>query len=291
MEELSDEMAPPVVVDAKHGGGASLFKDMAACPFRAFAKHRLSARELEDTDLGLNYKDRGTTVHKALEFIWNELGSQAHLIALTPDELGDLIARATESAIRKLGAGVGLSVERRRLARVLAEWLDIEKSRSEFVVRKQEEEGLVTLGGLQIRTRADRVDESPDGLQIILDYKTGKVKLSGWDGDRPDEPQLPLYCATSDQPIAGAAFVLIRVGELELKGLADARIAPPGLKKMTMGIPRTFSEQKAEWKRVLEKLADDFRTGHSEVDPKRDACENCGLKALCRIRELENDRG
>src|SRR5260370_25445865 len=196
-----------------HGGGAWLFKDMAACPFGAFAKHRLGARELEDTDLGLNYKDRGTSVHKALEFIWAELGSQARLMALTPDELRDLIARAAEVAVHKLGARAGLSVERQRLVRLLAEWLEIEKSRSEFVVRKQEEEGLVSLGGLQIRTRADRVDESTDGLQIIRDYKTGKVKLSVWCGDRPDEPQIPLYLASSEQPILSCAFCMIRVGE------------------------------------------------------------------------------
>jgi ATP-dependent helicase/nuclease subunit B len=291
MGELPDEIAPPVAADAKIRGGAALFKDMAACPFRAFAKHRLGARELEDTDLGLSYKDRGTTVHKALELIWNELGSHARLMALTPDELSDLIARASEVAIRKLGATVGLSVERQRLERLLAEWLEIEKSRGEFVVRKQEEKTSVTLGGLQIEIRADRLDESPDGLQIILDYKTGIVKFNGWDGDRPDEPQLPLYCATSDQPIAGAAFVRIRVGELEFKGLADPRIAPPGLKKMNMEIPRTFSEQKVEWKRVLEKLADNFRAGYAEVDPKRGACDYCGLKALCRIRERENAGG
>ena len=68
-------------------GGASLFKDMAACPFRAFAKHRLGARPLEDTDLGLSYRDRGTTVHKALEFIWRELGSHARLMELAAGEL------------------------------------------------------------------------------------------------------------------------------------------------------------------------------------------------------------
>jgi ATP-dependent helicase/nuclease subunit B len=291
MEELADEIAPPVVADAQHRGGASLFKDMAACPFRAVAKHRLGARELENSDLGLNYKDRGTTVHKALEFIWDELGSHARLIALTAADLNDLIARAAEASVQKLGAVVGSRLERQRLQRLLGEWLEIEKSRSEFVVRKQEEENSVSLGGLHIRTRADRVDEAPDGRQIILDYKTGKVSFNGWDGDRPDEPQLPLYCATSDQPIAGAAFVLIRIGELAFKGLAEPGIAPPGLKKMNMAIPRPFGEQRAEWKRVLEGLADNFRAGHAEVDPKRGACDYCGLKALCRIRERENDRG
>jgi len=291
MEELSDEMAPAAVVDAKHGGGASLFKDMAACPFRAFAKHRLGARELEDTDLGLNYKDRGTTVHKALEFIWSELGSQSRLTALTPDELHDLIVRAAEAAVQKLGATVGSALERRRIERLLAQWLEIEKARAEFVVRKPEEERLVTLGGLQVRTRVDRVDESPDGRQIILDYKTGVVKFAGWDGDRPDEPQLPLYCATSDEPIAGAAFALIHAGDLEFRGLAEPGIAPPGMKRMNMEMPLPFGEQRAEWRRVLEKLADNFRGGHAQVDPKRGACDYCGLKALCRIRELKNDRG
>jgi RecB family exonuclease len=210
---------------------------------------------------------------------------------LTRDDLRDLIARATEVAVHKLSAVVGSRVERKRLERLLAEWLEIEKSRSEFVVRKQEEECSVSLGGLHFKTRADRVDEAPDGRQIILDYKTGQVKFKAWDSDRPDEPQLPLYCATSDRHIAGAAFVFIRVGELAFKGLAEPGIAPPGLKKMNMEIPRAFSEQRAEWKRVLEKLADNFRAGHAEVDPKRGACDYCGLKALCRIREREHDRG
>jgi hypothetical protein len=42
---------------------------------------------------------------------------------------------------------------------------------------------------------------------------------------------------------------------------------------------------------VLERLADNFRAGFAEVDPKQGACDLCGLRALCRIREFENDRG
>jgi probable DNA repair protein len=291
MEELADEMAPPGPAGALYRGGATLVKDIAACPFRAFAKHRLGEKELEETDLGLNYRDRGNSVHKALQFVWTELGSQASLLALSPDALRDLIARAAEWAVQKLGGVAGAWLERRRIERLLTEWLEIEKSRGEFVVLKVEEERLVTLGGVQVQTRVDRVDKMPDGRQIIFDYKTGKLKLGGWEGDRPDEPQLPLYCATSDQPIAGAVFALIRVGDLQFKGLADQGLAPPGMKKMNMEAYPLFGEQRAVWKRVLEKLADNFSAGHAEVDPKRDACEHCKLKALCRIRELENDRG
>ena len=173
----------------------------------------------------------------------------------------------------------------------LSEWLDIEKSRPEFIVAGIEAERVVEIGGLQIKTRADRVDALPDGREIILDYKTGQLKSRGWNGDRPDEPQLPLYCATSDQPVAGAAFAVIRTGELHFRGLTAEGVSLP-LSRKCPSIPALpFERQLLEWRRVLEHLAEDFRAGNAEVDPKQDACDNCGLRALCRIRELENDRG
>jgi probable DNA repair protein len=289
MEELIDEEAPLVAMDGRQPGGASLFKDMAACPFRAFAKHRLNARPLEETDLGLNYRDRGSTVHKALEFIWSELGSHARLAELPSGELQALIARNVEAALRHLRVDFARKLERRRLESLLAQWLDIEKSRAPFVVLKPEEEKIVTLGGLQVRTRVDRIDELNGGGEIILDYKTGIVKTTGWDTDRPDEPQLPLYCVTSERPINGAAFAVIRVGELAFRGITDNNAALPGLKKMSSQ-PVSFAELVADWRRILERLANDFRAGIAIVEPKPGACEHCGLTALCRIREIENDR-
>jgi hypothetical protein len=167
---------------------------------------------------------------------------------------------------------------------------------------KPEEERIVSLGGLQVRTRVDRIDELTTGDElvtgdelngggeIILDYKTGIVKTSGWDTDRPDEPQLPLYCATSERPINCAAFAVIRVGELAFRGVTDNNAVLPGLKKMTTQ-PVSFTELVADWRRILERLAADFRAGVAIVDPKQGACEHCGLTALCRIREFENERG
>jgi len=290
IEQFTDESAPVIAADVMQAGGASLFKDMAACPFRAFAKHRLGARPLEETDLGLNYKDRGNTVHRALQFIWTELGSHARLMELAAGELHDLIARNVEAALNQLGVGIGRKVEQRRLQNLLAQWLEIEKSRAAFIVLKPEEERLVNVGGFQIRTRADRIDALNSGGEIILDYKTGQVKSTAWDTDRPDEPQLPLYCATSERPISGAAFAVIRTGELAFRGVTEHDAALPGIKKM-LTQPGSFAELVVDWRRILEKLASDFRAGVAAVDPKQGACEYCGLTALCRIREFDNDRG
>ena len=289
MEELHDETAPPVAVDSMHPGGASLFKDMAACPFRAFAKHRLGAKPLEGTDLGVSKKDQGNVAHKAMALLWGELGSLARLMELAPEQIQELISRSVASAVEQLGSGIGRALERRRLQRLTAEWLALEKNRDPFTVRAIEQQELVTLGGLQIRTRADRVDQLPNGREIILDYKTGVVKSKGWEGGRPDEPQLPLYCATSNDPIAGAAFAQIRVGELGFRGFTEAGVSLPAFKKMRADAPLSFGEQMDEWRRVLERLAENYRAGLAEVDPKADACDLCGLRALCRIREFEND--
>jgi probable DNA repair protein len=285
-DELADETGP--VLQGDSTGGASIFKDMAACAFRSFAKHRLGARPLEETDLGLSYRDRGTTVHKALEVIWAELGSHARLMQLSPGELDALIARGADAAAAKLGPGIGRDLEKQRLQRLLGEWLDIEKSRPEFSVAGIEAERAIAIAGLQVKVRADRVDALPDGREIILDYKTGQLKSRGWEGERPDEPQLPLYCVTNERPVAGAAFALIRTGELQFRGSGAAL---PRMIKMKMDPPLPFDAQIEEWRRVLERLAEEFRAGRAQVDPKPGACDNCGLRALCRIRELENDRG
>ena len=76
----------------------------------------------------------------------------------------------------------------------------------------------------------------------FLDYKTGQLKSRGWEGERPDEPQLPLYCATSERPIAGAAFAVIRTGELRFRGL-PRRCQLPGMTKMTIDPPLPFDAQ------------------------------------------------
>ncbi|MGP0074883.1 MAG: PD-(D/E)XK nuclease family protein [Bryobacteraceae bacterium] len=285
MEEVVDPVGP-ALVESDSTGGASLFKDMAACPFRAFAKHRLGARPLEETDLGLSYRDRGSTVHKALEFIWREVGSHARLVELSPGDLQALIMRGAEAAVAKLGPGIGRDLEKQRLQRLLSEWLEIEKSRSEFSVSGIEGERVVEIGGLRINVRADRVDALPDGREIILDYKTGQLKSRGWEGERPDEPQLPLYCATSGHPVAGAAFAMIRTGELRFRGLTASDVNLPSLTKMSIDPAVPFQQQVSEWRRVLEGLAENFRAGHAEVDPKSGACDHCGLRALCRVREF-----
>lgn len=79
---------------------------------------------------------------------------------------------------------------------------------------------------------------------------------------------------------------MIRTGELAFRGLTDDGVSLPSMKKMTAD-ESGFRNEAARWQHVLAKLAEDFQAGVADVDPKINACDNCGLTALCRIQECQ----
>jgi RecB family exonuclease len=154
---------------------------------------------------------------------------------------------------------------------------------------KLEEKKPIEIGGLHLEIRADRIDELPNGRQVILDYKTGEVKSRSWTGPRLDEPQLPLYCITSDSPIAGAVFARIRADGMEFAGVSDIEL--PAFKSYAEKHGPPLREQIGEWRRSLTSLAAQFREGDARVDPKNGdkTCQYCKIVPLCRIRESGDD--
>ena len=123
-EPFIDEQAPAYrAVEVR--GGTRVLADQAACPFRAFARHRLAADPLEAPVAGLDAAARGQLLHALFARIWGELKSKAGLEAATPDELAAIIDTAAEAAVARLRAAnpdvVGdrfAALERTRLARL-----------------------------------------------------------------------------------------------------------------------------------------------------------------------------
>ena len=280
LETFIDETAPPHQQEGVQRGGARVLKDMAACPFRAFAAHRLGASEMDRIEPGLSPAEKGMALHQVLQLIWGELGSHTALCALSPDDLTSVLRRHIDSVLEPFGNTTNAKVERIRLESLLKEWMKLERSRPAFAVVRLEEKKPVEIGGLHLEVRADRVDELPDGRQVILDYKTGEVKSKGWSGDRLDEPQLPLYCISSDARVAAAAFARIQAQGIGFSGIAETPL--PGFKEYSGA---NVAEQMQEWREALTGLAVRFRSGDARVDPKysRKTCEYCAFTALCRI--------
>ena len=209
---------------------------------------------------------------------------------MSEERLADLVRSKAGSEIRKFsGRRRALrnarfaAIEQARIERVIGQWLLLEKQRQPFTMLEQEKGRRVTLGGLQVNIRADRVDQLENGELVILDYKTGECSPSDWDGSRPDEPQLPIYAVTADSPVAGVFFGRLKTGKFAFRGLASSEEIVPDVR-----VPdgqQELGQTIDEWREVLDRLGRDFRAGQAVVDPKdrRQTCRHCALPALCRI--------
>jgi probable DNA repair protein len=295
IEYLQDEKASPLMENELMLGGVSIFKHQAACPFKAFSEIRLQAKKLESQKIGLRPEDRGTIVHKTLERVWQSLKNSENLNNMDSDELVMLIHQCSIEAIEKT-TGKKVSdtryflLECQRLENLITEWLNIEKTRPAFKVISQEKEQSATIGNIPVTLRIDRIDELADGSRLIIDYKTGKNnQIKYWFSDRPDEPQMPLYCLIDPNPTIGIAFAELHPDHLTFKGICKKDIDIPSITpifKVNYAENREWEQQIEHWQMILERLGHDFSQGKAEVNPKEnETCQYCHLQPLCRVHE------
>ncbi len=298
VERVPGAAAPALRADGPIRGGASLLKDQAACPFRAFAVRRLAARAIDAPHAGLDAMERGTLVHRVLEAVWRKLGSKQALDALAAADLDTLVARAAEDALAAQRTrrpttlrGRFAAIERDRLVGLVRAWLEVERARDDFRVLPLEDERRIAVGPLALNVRLDRVDETADGERIVIDYKTSTAGLTSILRPRPEEPQLPLYATVAEPGAVAAAFAQVRPGDMKFVGLAREegllpRVSTPERSK-ARDVQADWPAQVAFWRGEVERLAAEFAAGRADVAPRNGpaTCRQCDVQPFCRIHE------
>lgn len=274
-------------------GGASLFKEQAACPFNAFARLRLGATRTEEPVAGFSPIERGNLLHETLADIWRELKTQRALLQLSDESLMALIQGSTQAAVerrkQKRGASIGAvyaQLEQERLQQLIKEWLALEKTRPAFCVIAIEQDVDIYFSGLPLKLRIDRIDQLEHSDELILiDYKTGSPGIKSWQGERMDEPQLPLYAVTAKPPVAAICFAQINAKAMQWLGTGELTIQHDGINAGK--IP--WNEQLNTWQQDLEQLAQAFVQGDARVDHKNTIAAQYAedLLPLNRLAEQE----
>jgi ATP-dependent helicase/nuclease subunit B len=281
-------------------GGSSILKNQALCPFRAFASNRLGAEGMEIPVDGISPKLHGSLVHKVLERFWKETKSQAGLLQLEAQALASRVQKYVDEVCKEERGlkqrPAFLEVEAKRVHRHVMEYLALETQRDPFEVIGFEKEILSEIEGQGVRLVIDRIDRLPSGEQVIIDYKTGKVEPKKWFGDRPEDPQLPLYAISAEATPAAVAFGIIRDDHCLFKGVVTRPDLLPGLPPKEDARTRelveaglNISETIENWRQILHRLMAEFLAGQAAIDPKHEnTCKQsyCELQSLCRIGEL-----
>ena len=265
--ELVEDSVPPLdPAVEKIRGGSKLLQNQAICPFNAFAIHRLQAEPLEEPAPGLSAVDRGSLIHDILYRLWQHWESSEQLKSSSDKQIAEQLATTIEETLIQwaeqhdiLRGNRFRRLEQQRLEKLLQQWLEVEKLRQPFKVVSRESKASICFGDLNISLRLDRVDQIGDKL-LVIDYKTGEVKPSKWKGDRPTDPQLPLYLLASDPQANGCAFAQLRAGDIKFVGKSDSQLI--NFEKPAEDWP----DQIDQWRTALGNLAREFSSGYAPVE-------------------------
>ncbi len=282
----------------------AVLEDQAACPFRAFARHRLGLQQPNDLREGLTASQKGSLLHRILQYLWADWRDQSGLLAMlqkSPEfwqqQWSVVFARAWQDE-KIYAADWQRRVEEKRLKIVLDAWLLIEQQRPAFsvVMREQEVSWTAVCSGdkrIALRLRLDRVDEE-QGHLFVFDYKSGRLPTRPKENDdRLLKPQLPLYALALQEsckkPIAGVAYAGLLRGEMSIEGLCqEDAVWPDQKKRWKWQTSDDWSALLERWQQQCQDLLEEYMRGRSDVQPMAaDACRYCELKAVCRIGEKE----
>ena len=289
--KLRNEAAPvqhedtvPAVSDEKIFGGAGTLDAQMSEPFAAFVQGRLGAGWLGRQAVGIPPSLRGNVIHEALYRLYQDLPASAALKALSDTEIDHHVAEAVSAAFvpheRNTDAVLLrlLQMERSRISRLVAQFVQLDRERAEFRVAGVEGKLEFEHGGLRLSLRFDRIDEFTDGSIAILDYKTGTTRELLTKKGVVREPQLFVYAMAADAPVAALALVNIDSREIVVSGGG-----------------RGFTDEEL-WPELLAAISDEigaaaeaFAAGDVRIDGSQTVAAARPLNVLSRFTELRHD--
>jgi len=300
LEPLQDSAGIAVDTAAAVRGGVKPLTLQAECGFHAYGEVRLGAELLEAPVPGIDPRDRGMLLHKALEMVWIKLGGWFNLNATDEQVRTPMIHQSVEAAVAYVYRGFvpmelqpAVRRESFRLELLIEDLLKREIARAPFDVDELEARRDVTIAGGRFQLRIDRIDALEGGGYAILDYKSGEPRAPRWDGEKFRDPQLLAYLvAERERGVQALVNVSLTRGRAKFAGKAARAGLLPEVKGRSASkvpaeeIDAAWQAEQELWLQKLAGVAGSYLAGQALVQPAPDVCRNCHLTVLCRRVEL-----
>ena len=300
LEPLDDSKGTAVDLTAPVRGGVKPLTLQAECGFHSYGEVRLGAELLEAPVPGIDPRDRGMLLHKALELVWIKLGGWFNLQGTDEQVRTPMIHQSVEAAVVYVYRGFvpmelqpAVRRESFRLERLIEDLLKREIARAPFDVDELEVRRDVAIAGGSFQLRIDRIDALEGGGYAILDYKSGEPRTPRWDADKFRDPQLLAYLvAERERGVQALVNVALTRGRARFVGKASRTGLLPDVKgKNASKVPAeeidaAWQADQEQWLQRLGDVAASYLAGQATVQPAPDVCRNCHLTVLCRRVEL-----
>ena len=227
---------------------------------------------------------RGNLLHEAAFRLYADLPSSQQIVEWDATQLKSRVERASNAALKPYRRDADavldelLRLERERLAKLLAELVNIDRQREAFRVDSVEANLDTRLAGIDLRLRVDRVDRYGDGSVAVLDYKSGARRRFMNAAGEPLDVQLLVYASAIDDPIA----------ELGLFHLDRRAAGIDGAGKTSMG-PEAWRAWMEEWQANIVRAAEQLAGGDVRVRKWQTTTDARALNLLSRFGELRRD--
>lgn len=285
--QISDTLAE--AYSSAHTWSASTFESYGACPFQFFTQKALNLEEKKPLELGLDYAQEGSILHRILEMVYAQAGREADLERLlvlldsvcvevfkrAPDEFGFRpsalwqVEQAQLKAVlqKTIQALEGLREDWQPLAFEAKFGIDA----APLLVIETDQEPI------RLRGLIDRLDKNSAGEIRVIDYKRSGSSLSDNEFLKGRRLQLPIYALAAQDAlklgsvkegfywnVTGANKCAMKVSSTEEKGFIVLDDAVRLLKEH------------------LTQTLEHIRSGHFPPDTRDTSCPSyCPAKQWC----------
>jgi RecB family exonuclease len=306
---LTNPAALDSLADVAAYGGTTI-EEFDVCSYRWFAGHELDPQLLDPVPDPLV---QGGLMHAALDRLYRERpggdplprpGTLAAWTARGRDLVAEVVAE------RELGSHPAERAMVRRVERLLERFLAEEAERetggfepwlleASFGEHPDAERPVLDLDGWGLHGAVDRVDRSPDGRAVVIDYKLAGQVTPREKFEERAKLQLPLYALAvaehwGAEPVGALYHPLRGTSSRRPRGVvsteAAEELAGYGLYPKDVVEPEAFEELLADSRRRAGEIVARMRTGDIRRDPGprqglrgHDVCPSwCTFAPICR---------
>lgn len=297
LQDLGKQKIPMLKAWEESALSPSAVEAFLKCPFVYYARQTLSLRTFPEVDLDQDRRDLGQAVHKLFEKIL-----KVDLSLWTDSEIDRLLEELRPDYFPFVDQHFW-GPQKSKLTRLVKRFVEFEKEwKRQFPLIKKHDLEVKWEGewaGLSFRGQIDRIDRSPNGQMVVIDYKTSSYGLKGVkDWIKEGHLQMLFYINALERgwapdlqgEVVAAIYYVVKNFKRDM-GFEVVGEWPGFYQNTNKKNQKIAAEEKQkllqEFEALVTTIVERMRSGEMAPQPRdENDCQNCDWRKICRSSHL-----